>query len=129
MSFTDASKGSQTHQKSHRRIKRLSAQMRAANAERDKRKQNRPFRADPFQCGKRFFDQKSGESPTFSTKEALQHFTTTYANNDRALGYDSFPDLKSFPKPTVHFPQTVPSFSLFANCLRKARNSSSPGPN
>ena len=43
-----------------------------------------------------------------STKDALQHFTTTtYADNDRALGYDILPDLKNVPEPTVHFPQTV----------------------
>ena len=37
--------------------------------------------------------------------------------------------MQNVPEPTVHFPQTVPPFSLFANCLRKTRNSSSPGPN
>ena len=106
--------------------------MRVADAERDTRKQIRTFRADPFQHGKRIFDQiqqKPGEKPTFSAKEALQHFTRTYADNERALGYGSFPDLNSVPEPSVHFPRAVPPFTLFANCLRKTRKSSSPGPN
>lgn len=113
----------------HRRIKRLSAHMQSADAERDRWKQNRAFRADPFQYGKKFFDQKSAEKPSFSAEDALRYFSQTYADEDRASGYDSFPDVTDVPEPSVCFPQTVPPFSLFANCLRKTRNSSSPGPN
>ena len=113
----------------HKRIKRLSAQLAKVENEACRTENMRRFRADPFTFGKNFFSDHAQSRPDFSVEEALSHFATTYTDDDRSAGYSPFEKDPTKPEPSVSFPTSLPSRSLFQSNLKKTRNSSAPGPN
>ena len=113
----------------HRRLRRLKSDSLSVQKSLRRQKLLREFRANPYRFGQRLFKPPNTTKPLFTDDVALQHFVSSYTDNERSSGYGPLPDLPEPPPPSSDFNNSLPAFAEFSACLKRKRNSSSPGPN
>lgn len=87
------------------------------------------IRRDTSKFAASLLTTKSTAKPSFSEEVATAHFTTTYSDPDRTLGYEPFPHTPAALPPTFKISSSFPSYPEFCEYLAKRPNKSCPGPN
>ena len=87
------------------------------------------FKKNPFQYGKKIFEDKKSGEPEFSEQEAEEFFKKEYSDKNRGLAYEEFSGLPPAKEPTKPFIFEEPSLEEFEKKLKTRRNKSAPGPN
>ena len=87
------------------------------------------FRSNPYKYGRKVFNSKSTENPSFSAEEAEAFFPERFADTDRSYCYSPFSELPPAPSPEFNISSAPPSFDDYKKVLLSRRNSSAPGPN
>ena len=113
----------------HKRIKRLARQQKSSEKNERLMKEAFKFRSNPYKYGRKVFNSKSTENPSFSAEEAEAFFPERFADTDRSYCYSPFSELPPAPSPEFNISSAPPSFDDYKKVLLSRRNSSAPGPN
>ena len=113
----------------HKRIKRLASQQKSSEKNERLMREAFTFRSNPYKYGRKVFNSKSTENPSFSAEEAEAFFPERFADTDRSYYYSPFSELPPPPSPEFNISSAPPSFDDFKKVLLSRRNSSAPGPN
>ena len=85
----------------HKRIKRLASQLKSSEKNERLMKEAFKFRSNPYKYGRKVFNSKSTENPSFSAEEAEAFFPERFADTDRSYCYSPFSELPPPPSPEL----------------------------
>ena len=86
----------------HNRLRVLSRRNGTESATREERAR---FKKNPYKFGSNLLQDECAQrgKPSFTKEDAHQHFTNTYADEDRNVPYEPLPGLENAPLPTSKF--------------------------
>ena len=95
----------------------------------DVAKEQRSFRKNPYEYGKKLLNEANQGEPDFSREDAEKFFKKEYSHRQRGDVFDKLEGLPLAEKPSKEFQMEVLGWEDFEKKLKSRRNKSSPGPN
>ena len=94
-------------------------------------KTDKKFKEDPYHFAKNLFNQNSkvNGAPTFSAKDASDHFSKLYRDENRNYKYSPPSGLKRPKLPDFAFSDRCPTFKELKRSVKRKRNAAAPGLN
>lgn len=96
---------------------------------RKKAKTRAAFVANPYKFSKQILDKERTGSVTNSLDEVQNYLRTVHSDPERHVPLGECKRIEAEPPPTTQFDESEPKLSEVKETLKKARNSSAPGPN
>ena len=87
------------------------------------------FVANPYKFSKQILDKERTGSVTNSLVEVQNYLRTVHSDPERHVPLGECKRIEAEPPPTTQFDESEPKLSEVKETLKKARNSSAPGPN